>query len=241
MSLLRSFTGQPGTALSRGGNTAPGLAPGTAVRAQRCHFPVSSWVHAFILTCDDKLAVWFKRGAHHADRAARGGAPGVCCLYPQSNGQLFELAVAWWSAGHFVHRFLYRILAYQIVQPPAVPCGSDCGIGTACCPGVSLPTRLQATVTGGGACNGSYALSWVAPGPNWKYSGPLGTCSPGLAGDTLLLTCGSLGGGWQLTTAGGPTMYAATSATCSPFALTFTGVDLTNCGGTGGATVTVTT
>ena len=104
MSLLRSFTGQPGTALSRGGNMVPGLAPGVAIRARRCHFPVSSWVHAFILTCDDKLAVWFKRGAHRADRAARGGAPGVCCLYPQSNGQLFELAVAWWSAGHFVHR-----------------------------------------------------------------------------------------------------------------------------------------
>jgi hypothetical protein len=238
MSLLRSFTGEPGTVLSRPGNMVPGLAPGVAVRASRCHFPMSSWVHAFILTCDDKLAVWFKRRAR---RSARGGAPGVCCLYPQSNRQLFELAIAWASPGRFVHRFLYRILAYQIVQPPRVPCGTDCGISTACCPGISLPARLQATVTGGGACNGSYALGWVAPGPNWKYTGPLGTCNASLPGDSLLLTCGSQGNAWQLVTASGATMYGAASATCSPFALTYTGVDLTNCGGTSGATVTVTT
>jgi len=93
-----------------------------AIKARACFFPASSWVHAFILTCDDKLAVWFKRGVHHRHHHAIGGVPGVCCLYPNSNKHLYDLAVVWWSPGHFVHQFLYRIMGYQIVQPPAVPC-----------------------------------------------------------------------------------------------------------------------
>lgn len=67
-----------------------------AIQARACYFPSSSWVHAFILTCDNKLAVWFKRHVHHRHHHAYGGVPGVCCLYPTSNKRLYDLAVVWW-------------------------------------------------------------------------------------------------------------------------------------------------
>jgi len=101
-----------------------------AIQAQACYFPSSSWVHAFILTCDNKLAVWFKRHVHHRHHRAYGGVPGVCCLYPTSNKRLYDLAVVWWSAGHFVHQFLYKLLPYRLVQPPVLPC-SGCATSVA--------------------------------------------------------------------------------------------------------------
>src|SRR5579884_1605917 len=104
---MPSFTGVPATPFSRPGNVVPAFAPAAAgaITARRCHFPASSWVYAFILTCDDKLAVWFKRGRRRRRRHARtGGVPGVCCLYPTSDEALYDLAVSWWSAGHFVHQ-----------------------------------------------------------------------------------------------------------------------------------------
>jgi hypothetical protein len=96
--------------------------------ARRFYVPISSWVHAFILTCDNKLAVWFKKHVHHHHGIAYGGVPGVCCLYPGSDQSLFDLAITWYSPGHFVHQFLYRKMGYQIVQPPSPPFG--CGTVT---------------------------------------------------------------------------------------------------------------
>jgi hypothetical protein len=119
------------------------------ITAARCVLVRSRWVHAFILTCDDKLAVWFKR-------RVRGGrrVPGVCCYYPNSNRNFFNLAITWGSPGKFVHRFLYRRLAYQIINPPCPAAG--CNVAVNCCP-AALPATLHASGTGLG---GSQALLW---------------------------------------------------------------------------------
>ncbi len=100
----------------------------SAIKPSKCFFPHSSWVHAFILTCDGRLAVWFKRGSRRYHGQRLGGVPGVCCLYPQSNQRLYNLAVVWGSPGKFVWRFLYRKMGYRLVQPPVTPCA---GCGTA--------------------------------------------------------------------------------------------------------------
>ena len=226
---MRSFTGQLGTALSGLGNVVPGLAPGAAIKAKRCYFPRSSWVHAFILTCDDKLAVWFKRGVHHVHGAAVGGVPGVCCLYPQSNQSLYNLAVAWWSAGHFVHQFLYRVLGYVVMAPPKAPCGTDCppGVVVDCC-GNALPATLHATFTGPLSGLGSLGMTWNGTS-SWganvnAFVGPL----------TITVRC--VNPGWAINLSG--SVFAASNsdtATCSPLIVSGSGFAL---GGTFGWTVT---
>jgi hypothetical protein len=92
---------------------------------------------------------------------------------------------------------------------------------------------LHATITLGGGLNGTYALA-ATTGTAWQFTGRLGTCLLG----QINLTC--LGDGtWQLTAAG-PSFYSPSAATCTPLSLTFPGVDLTGCGGSAGATITVT-
>jgi hypothetical protein len=232
---MRSFTGLVGTPLSGPGNVVPGLVPTAAIKAKRCYFPRSSWVHAFILTCDDKLAVWFKR-------RRRGRVPGVCCLYPQSNQQLYNLAVAWWSAGHFVHKFLYRIRAYVPVAPPKAPCGTDCppGVVVGCCAN-ALPATLFATLTNRtGTCGclpDSVVLTWN--GTAWQNLAVSG------CGTTIDFTfrCTVPSNLWFLQS--NALQYSATAAaggSCSPFVQRFPGFQCTNpalC--TGAADVTVTT
>jgi hypothetical protein len=98
-----------------------------AIKAKLCFFPVSEWVHALILTCDDQLAVWFKKGVKHytvkGKRHGYGGVPGICCLYPNTTRRFFDLAIVFPPGpGEFVHRFLYKKMAYKPVQPPAFPC-----------------------------------------------------------------------------------------------------------------------
>src|SRR2546423_7977963 len=107
-----------------------------AIPAKKCVPVTSSWVAAFILTCDGKLAVWFKDGA--------------CCYYPASSEALFDLALTWASPGKFVHHFLYKKLAYQLIKPPcpAAGCGQNCGE----CPGVTIPNTLHATLANSNGC-----------------------------------------------------------------------------------------
>jgi hypothetical protein len=238
------FTGQLGTPRAALANVVPGWGSLVQIKAKKCFFPSSSWVYAFILTCDDKLAVWFKRGVHHRHHVATGGVPGVCCLYPGSNAALYYLAVAWWSAGHFVHRFLYRIMAYQIVAPPKAPCGDDCppGVVVSCC-GNALPPALHVTFTG--AVTGSAVLT---------YNGTAWACTAALCGgltDLLLQCTGNAVTDWGLNGSpnfsGGPNpcLFAESPATagstCSPLSLIF------NCTGSAGCcngltfTATVTT
>jgi hypothetical protein len=165
---MTSFTGVLATPFSRPGHVVPAFAPSApgAITARQCFFPHSSWVYAFILTCDNLLAVWFKRGRRRRRHHVRtGGVPGVCCLYPTSNKALYDLAVSGPSAGRFVHRFLYKKLPYQLVQPPPLPC-AGCG---GCCPDVTLPGTLHVTFTG--AVSGSAVL---AGGPDiWSGSAVL--------------------------------------------------------------------
>ncbi len=231
---MRTFSGLPGTALSGPANLAPGVVPSAAVKAKRCYFPVSRWVHAFILTCDDKLAVWFKRRPRRAL-----GVPGICCLYPQSDGRLYDLAVAWPSAGRFVHRFLYRLMAYVVVAPPKSPCGTDCppGVVVTCCDN-ALPATLHVTFTG--AITGSAVLTAVPGGPN-QWEGTTSLC--GETGLNVSLICEA--GTWALgvgSSLGGcyVSQTAASSAVCSPLALTFALTGQAGHGCCGGVSFTAT-
>jgi len=116
------------------------------------------------------------------------------------------------------------------------------GVQTTCCPNL-IPTALFLTVTGGGIWNGNYLLGYVGsptdpPVWTWAYDGTLGSCSPE-SDPNWLLQCRSDNGEWELYTGAAPPYYASSSS-CSPFALVFTGVNLTACCGVTGATVTVT-
>jgi hypothetical protein len=192
-----------------------------AVLAKKCVPVASSWVHQFILTCDDKLAVQFKNG--------------FCAYYLGSSLYHFQWALAAPSPGQFVLHHLYD-MAYKPIKPPcpAQPCG---GVSTNCCPSDDTPTTLHATITNGGACNGSYAITFDATGPNpgWKSTQAVGTCN---TGTTIFFNCAAFTNLWDLTVGALPT--SATSTSCSPFIVTFTGIDLTGCGGTNNATITVT-
>jgi hypothetical protein len=98
----------------------------------------SDWVHAVGLDCNNAIWVWFKKGQkiykrlgtrkHHGPGwlLGHGGIPHICCLYPGTAGavglSMFVMASAWPYAGEFVHAFLYRKWAYQVVSPPTLPC-----------------------------------------------------------------------------------------------------------------------
>lgn len=85
------------------------------ITAKKVKFPTSTWVHAVILTCDDKLAVWFKN---------HKGIPTVCCLYPKVDGPSYYAAMsAWPGPGKFVWWVLPYRQPYTLVQPPTPPWG----------------------------------------------------------------------------------------------------------------------
>jgi hypothetical protein len=191
------------------------------VIAAQCVPVNSSWVHQFVLTCDNELAVQFENG--------------VCCLYPGTTKPLFELALVWGSPGKFVHAFLYKKIAYRLIKPPC-PAQDCAGVMTGCCP-APIPTTLHATVTGGGACDGSYALVYDSGFGKWVYQGGFGIlCIAGQ--DNIALGCTGAGA-WQLGTPGG--IVTQPGFSCTPFLITFTPFDLRICGGANGATITVTT
>jgi hypothetical protein len=254
---MRSFTGQLGTALSPLANVVLASAPRAAIRARECYFPPSSWVYAFILTCDGKLAVWFKRRRrrrkrrhrrhhrhHHRHRRVRqrsrhpaGGVPGVCCLFPAAGTAHYHLACAWHSPGGFVHRFLHRKMGYQLVAPPRLPCG-PCDVVTApCCPG-PLSTTLHVSFTGG--AGGAAALTW--DGAGWVNMS-VALCS-GLASQ-VALRC--VAGNWQLAISEvDPGACSAnpgtpTSVSCSPLSVVFDVLGQGGCCALAPFTATVTT
>jgi hypothetical protein len=207
------------------------------ITAARCVLVSSHWVHAFILTCDNKLAVWFKR------RVRGGRVPGVCCYYPGSNRNFFNLAITWGSPGKFVRRFLYRRLGYQIINPPCPAAG--CGVTTACC-GNALPATLHA------ACNlGAGTVALLYDGTQyWK-----GTASPS-CGDAVRLRLSCVAGSTDCTglrleySCDGGAGWAPTGqlsdppCSCAPLAVSFAGTldTIRGCAGCGGqilnATVT---
>lgn len=114
------------------------------IKARLCFVPLSpsDWVAKVFLTCDNKIAVQFKHGEKvkkvlpHGPGAYRGhgGVPHVCCVYPNTQGELaealYELAQVWSYAGEWVHAFLYKKFGYQLVSPPATcgNCNTSCDL-----------------------------------------------------------------------------------------------------------------
>lgn len=194
------------------------------VVAKKCVPVSSSWVEQFILTCDEKLAVQFKGG--------------VCCLYPTTTKTFFEIAIVSASPGKFVWDWVYN-LPYILIKPPcpAKPCPG--AIPTNCCE-PDTPVSLYATVQNGGECNGSYLITWDGTGPNpaWKSRVDFGRCRSENGSLTLFFACSGVVNLWVLTA--GPLPTSATASSCTPFIVTFAGLDLTGCGGLANATITVT-
>lgn len=114
------------------------------IKARRCFVPISPsrWVSKVFLTCDNMLAVQFRRGQHeekilpHGPGAylGHGGVPHVTCLYPGTQGELaeklYELAQVWSYGGEWVHAFLYKKYGYQLVAPPEQcgNCATSCSL-----------------------------------------------------------------------------------------------------------------
>jgi hypothetical protein len=108
-----------------------------------------------------------------------------------------------------------------------------------CCPN-SIEAALQAVITNGGARNGTYALLYnnpQTPGPYWAYDGIFGSCT----GNNTKIELQCVGGVnlWKLTVANGRNYSPPASLVCSPLAIVFNGVNLSDCGGGINATVTV--
>ncbi len=113
---------------------------------------------------------------------------------------------------------------------------SSSGISTICCPGVTLPTTLYATVSV--ACGGgSYTLTYDGIGA-WNTLGSLTICGKNF---NLTFTCYGPPNGFgfvgscDVDTIGG----FQTSLTCDPFSVTMTGtVSFGACAGPISVTVT---
>jgi hypothetical protein len=114
------------------------------IKARRCFVPISPsrWVAKVYLTCDNKIAVQYRRGQHvkkilpHGPGAylGTGGAPSVCCLYPGTQGdvaeELYDLAEVWSYSGEWVHAFLYKKFGYILVSGPKAcgNCNTTCSL-----------------------------------------------------------------------------------------------------------------
>lgn len=200
----------------------------------------SDWVHKIWLTCDDTIAVQFNRGQRvektldQGPGAYRGsgGTPGVCCLYPGTQGnlakELFQLAQVWPFAGEWVHRFLYKKFGYIKIVPPAL--ALDCCGAQTCCPNVVLPSVLHASLVDGGSTAGNLTGTYPvtcsrlgipdgAPGDwTWPLTGPSDPAPP-LRVDFL---CNN--GVWQFVLNSGATAYQPSAAQCpngEPFMVSF--------------------
>jgi len=110
--------------------------------------------------------------------------------------------------------------------------GNSGVIPVTCCPTVLLPLTVIITVTGGGAVNGSYNFNYQS-GQWW---GTIGSCS-GLG--NMFTLCG-FGSVWTFQVISTAYVYDLALSTCVPFHIVWTGVNFGPCGGSSGATVTLT-
>ncbi len=152
-----------------------------AIKARKCFVPrsPSDWVAKVFLTCDNVLAVQFKRGQKvrkilpHGPGAylGSGGAPSACCLYPGTQGalaeRLYDLAQTWAYAGEWVHAFLYKKFGYRLVQPPAQcgGCHTSCSLSLSpAAPTLGQVVAISCTVTNsdGSATKGDAPKGTVA-------------------------------------------------------------------------------
>jgi hypothetical protein len=99
---------------------------------------------------------------------------------------------------------------------------TGCGITTSCCPSVSVPETLYATITNADNCNGTYTLTYDGSIPGWSLSFPggWGNCNPT---GYLILKCTS--SGWTFQSQGNINPTNPSSVSCSPFQLVFSATD----------------
>jgi hypothetical protein len=134
------------------------------IKARKCLLALSpsDWVFKIFLTCDNKLAVWFRRGqkvkkiAEHGPGAyvGHGGHPNVACLYPNTAGKVgvdyYNFAQVWPYAGEWVHRFLYKKFGYVFASAPSGcgNCNTQCSLSAnPSSPAAGQAVTFTATVT----------------------------------------------------------------------------------------------
>jgi hypothetical protein len=198
----------------------------------------SGWVFNWILTCDNELAVTFHSRRHG----------NVCCLYPGTTEQWFDLAISWPLPGKFVHKFLYKKMPYRLIASPCPP--TECNVQTKCCTN-TLPATLHATLTNLNNCqcaSGTVTLTWNEAAGAWTGYGLLGTCGEPIS---LAFSChGTSASGFQLQVVvnsppcqiGPVTLSPVGTPTCNPLNVQFHVAASPNCGcgSAGFFTVTVT-
>jgi hypothetical protein len=106
---------------------------------------------------------------------------------------------------------------------------------------------IHATLTGYGACNGTYTLTWDPNFPGWHTSVPVGTCPAGSSpwdaahAPALFINCTNVSGPvWNIFVQDNFATSISATGTCSPLNIVFNGVDLSACGCGGVGTVTIT-
>jgi hypothetical protein len=178
----------------------------STIKAQQCVSVASHWVRYFILTCDLKLAVQFYDGHHPHHPRVHHPKPDVCCYYPNTNVNYFNLAIAS-DPGRFVHAYLYKKLPYLRIKPPCPAVN--------CCTGTSTqyPT-LSATLVNVAGCScvaGTYSLPWDSSVSAWRNTAAFLVCG----GKALNLTVTCSGNGvWQISgDCAGSSFYTNTQAT----------------------------
>jgi hypothetical protein len=187
--------------------------------AKEWFYPASSWVHAFILTCDLKLAVWFKEGMKKVHGAVVGGSPEpFVCVYQGTTQAMYEVAVVS-DPGKFVRQFLYKKLPYVKMAPPWAV---GCGVQTTCCPVNTIPTTLNLTISNVSGCAclaGTYTLTYNSTNQDWE--GPETTiCGQAYTG--FVLTC--QGAGEFTLSSGSFGTVKMGNLVCSPFSCSVNGV-----------------
>ncbi len=137
------------------------------IRAKQCVAVSSSWVRYFILTCNDKLAVQFYDSHHPQHPRVHHPKPDVCCYYPNTNDELFDIAIAS-DPGRFVHQYLYKKLPYVRIKPPCPPPQAGC-----CAQYVNDYPNLYLTLAnlGNASClAGTYTLTWQPMAQRWQMN-----------------------------------------------------------------------
>jgi hypothetical protein len=189
-------------------------------------FTGSPWVHAFILTCDNHLAVWFNHEVQHRKdnwRELYGGVPeDFVCVYPGTGKGDYEQAISWPVPGKYVRAKLWKIQPYVMQQPPLLPCGNCC---TQCLN--SLPNTIHLTISGSDTGNGSYPLlKGTGPPPLVPFGffseSAIQVCST-LNGNPVGLICVSGGTNWALNINGITVDNPPILQGCAPFNVVYKG------------------
>jgi hypothetical protein len=112
------------------------------------------------------------------------------------------------------------------------------GVGpTVCCPADTLPDSLNVTITSGGTCNGTYAITRVPGSQRWRSTGvTIGSCNPATAAYQIQFEC--VGADWKLRIGGADLTFS--SANCATPSVVFTSALGTACGCSSPFTATVT-